>query len=485
MSVAGALPAEPASRPGLPRPKPGWSPATYARLRWWLLVLGDLLIAVAAYRLAFLLRSHVYIPIFQGLLPMGKYQELPHLFWLVLGSQFFWLHVGGVYDNTDARQGIFPKLLQSVLTHVLFLVAFYYVTRSFGFPRSVWLSYFVLDLVFLAAWHTAVRRFVRSRRPVRVLVVGLTRQAEQFVARARAGAFGNVELAGVVSVKADSPPAAEFSGCPVLGSREDLPRLVRQHQIDEVLLTPGEAWEDELLDALDRDSARGPRILVAPSAYETIIGRLEFLNLEDLLTIEISREPASPSLRAAKRLFDAVGALALLVLLSPLIALAALATKLQDGGPVLFIQERVGQGMRRFRIFKFRSMKPDAEADTGPVLASAGDPRVTPWGRFMRGTRVDELPQLLNVLLGEMSFVGPRPERPEFVRHFLDDLKGYRERFRVKPGMTGLAQIHGRYLSTAENKLRYDLAYIYHQSIWLDLVILLQTLRVVLTRKGT
>jgi len=464
----------------------GWSPAANARLRWWLLVLGDVLIAVAAYRMAFWLRTHIYIPIFAGLLPMSRWQEVPHQLWLVVASQVFWLHVSGVYDNPDARRGVFPRILQGGLVHVLFLMAFYYVTRDIGFPRSVFLSYFVLDLLLLTAWHTLVPRVVRARRPLRLLVVGLSRPAEQFVARVRAGALGEVDLVGLVS--AGSEPVAagtEFAGCPVLGNRDDLPRLAAERRVDEVLLIPGEAWQDALLDSLRRDSTLSTRLLVAPSAYETMIGRLEFLNLEDLLTLEIARWPGSTSMRAAKRAADAALALVLLVLLSPLMLVAALLVKLQDGGPVFFRQERVGERLRPFVIHKFRSMRPDAEAGTGPVLATADDPRVTPWGRFMRATRLDELPQLWNVLVGQMSFVGPRPERPEFVRGFLAELKCYGERFKVKPGLTGLAQVHGRYLSTAENKLRYDLAYVYHQSMWLDVVLVLQTLRVVLTRKGT
>jgi len=464
----------------------GWSPAAHARLRWWLLVLGDVLIAVAAYRMAFWLRANVYIPVFQGLLPMARWEEVPHQLWLVLASQVFWLHVCRVYDDTDVRRGSFPRILQGVLTHVLFLIAFYYGIRNIGFPRSVFLSYFLLDLLLLTVWHALVPRLVRPRRPLRLVVVGLSRAAEQFVARVRGGALGAVELVGVVSPDGGpTAPGAEFAGCPVLGNREDLPRLVAEHAIDEVLLIPGEAWQDALLDSLGREPTRATRVLIAPSAYETMIGRLEFLDLEDLLTLEIARRPGSTSRQAAKRAADALLALLTLVVLSPVLLLTALLVKLQDGGPVLFRQERVGEGQRPFVIHKFRSMRPDAEAETGPVLATADDPRVTPLGRFLRATRLDELPQLWNVLIGQMSFVGPRPERPEFVRRFLAELKCYGERFQVRPGLTGLAQVHGRYLSTAENKLRYDLAYVYHQSLWLDVVLLLQTLRVVLTRKGT
>ena len=463
----------------------GPRPQEFARRRWWLLVVGDLLIAVVVYRLAFLLRSLVYIPVFRGLLPMGVYHEVPHLLWLVTGSQFFWLHLGGVYDTTDSRQGIFPRILQAVVLHVFFLIAVYYFTQNFGFPRSVFATYFVLDVLFLTAWHSLVRNFVRSHRPLRTLIVGLSRQGEALVTRAREGSLGNVEIVGFAWAEGDAPSIAPaFAGYPVLGSWEDLPRLVGELNVDEVLLAPGPAWQDRLLSALSREGVSRTRILVAPSSYETIIGRLEFLNLEDVLTLELTRAPISPSGRAAKRAFDLVVALLLLVLLSPLILVAIMLTKLQDGGPVLFRQERMGQHMKVFRIFKFRSMRQNAEADTGPVLATAGDPRVTRWGRFMRATRIDEIPQLVNVIRGEMSFVGPRPERPEFVQMFMTQLPAYGLRFQVKPGIAGLAHVHGRYLTTAENRLRYDLAYVYHQSLWLDFVILLETLRVVVTMKG-
>lgn len=462
-----------------------WSTATYKRVRWWLLMLGDLGIAWIAYRLAFWLRSTLYIPIFEGLLPMERFEELPHVIWLVAISQFVWLHVVGVYDNTDVRQGIFPRILKAVVVHVLFLVTVYYFTRQFGFPRSVFVTYFVIDVVLLAAWHSGVRHWVRSRAVIRVLVIGLSRQAEQFINRVRAGGFGNVEIVGVVSSSVETPPEeAVFADCPVLGSRRELPDLIREHRVDEVLLTPEDAWQDDLIDSLTSETDVRPRILVVPSAYETMIGRLDFLNLEDLLTLEVSQEPSSLSIRAAKRIVDVSGAILLLILSLPLTLIAGLITKLQDGGPVLFTQQRVGQHGRDFRIIKFRSMRPDAESKTGPVLATEDDPRVTPWGRFMRATRIDEIPQLVNVLHGSMSFVGPRPERPEFVSQFRRELSGYSRRFEVKPGMTGLAQIHGDYLSTAENKLKYDLTYIYHQSLWLDIVLMLETLRVVLTRRG-
>jgi len=186
----------------------------------------------------------------------------------------------------------------------------------------------------------------------------------------------------------------------------------------------------------------------------------------------------------AKRIIDIVGALVLLVVLSPVLLLAALAIVLSMGLPVVFKQERTGRDRKPFKVYKFRTMVRDAEKLSGPVLAEEDDPRVTPVGRFLRRYRIDELPQLVNILNGSMSFVGPRPERPYFVEKFVAEIPGYRERFRVQPGVTGLAQVMGGYATTPERKLKYDLIYMYHQSLAMDVQIILETLRVVLTGRG-
>jgi len=151
---------------------------------------------------------------------------------------------------------------------------------------------------------------------------------------------------------------------------------------------------------------------------------------------------------------------------------------------VVFKQERVGKDLKPFEVYKLRTMVKDAEKLCGPVLAEEDDPRITRVGRFLRSYRIDELPQIVNILRGEMSFVGPRPERMHFVESFLAEIPGYRERFRVKPGVTGLAQVSGGYATTPERKLKYDLIYMFHQNLAMDVQIVLETLRVVLTGRG-
>lgn len=191
---------------------------------------------------------------------------------------------------------------------------------------------------------------------------------------------------------------------------------------------------------------------------------------------------------ALKRIVDLSGGIALLVLLSPVMALVSLLVKLDSRGPVLFEQERLGRFGRPFRMYKFRTMRPDAEAKTGPVWASPEhDPRVTRLGRVLRRSHLDELPQLFNVVTGHMSLVGPRPERACFVGQLSQALPAYEQRLWVKPGMTGLAQVHYRYDQTIEDvkrKLRFDLLYVKRMCLMLDAKILAWTFLVVVTGRG-
>lgn len=188
-----------------------------------------------------------------------------------------------------------------------------------------------------------------------------------------------------------------------------------------------------------------------------------------------------------KRLFDITASVMLLVFCSPLMLFAVIAILRESGRPVLYRQRRVGENGQSFYIFKFRTMSQDAEADGKARWAASGDPRITPVGRWLRRTRIDELPQIFNILWGQMSFVGPRPERPEFVETLTKELPYYEERHRVKPGLTGWAQICYPYGSTekaAFEKLQYDLYYVKNYSLFLDLMILLQTVEVVVLGKG-
>lgn len=192
--------------------------------------------------------------------------------------------------------------------------------------------------------------------------------------------------------------------------------------------------------------------------------------------------------RALKRFLDVVAALCLLVVSAPLCALVALAIKLEDGGPILFRQTRVGRKGSLFTLRKLRSMRPDAEAESGPQWATVNDPRVTRIGGWIRALRIDEIPQAWNVLIGEMSFVGPRPERPEFVATLRETIPHYDYRHNVRPGITGWAQVNQPYTASVEHpviKQEYDLYYLEHISARLDVLILVRTIKIILLGWGS
>lgn len=221
-------------------------------------------------------------------------------------------------------------------------------------------------------------------------------------------------------------------------------------------------------------------LLLVPSTYEVLLSSGRATQLHDVPVMLVYRLAFSLEARAIKRLVDLIGATLLLIVFLPVFLLAPLAIWLEDRGPVFYRQVRVGRDGQPFELLKFRSMVPDAERLTGPVWAGADDPRVTRVGKFLRATRLDELPQILNVLKGEMSLVGPRPERPELIARFTERYPMFRAREAVKPGITGLAQVLGRYDTEPDLKLSFDLLYITRWSLALDFLILLWTIPVVL-----
>jgi exopolysaccharide biosynthesis polyprenyl glycosylphosphotransferase len=224
----------------------------------------------------------------------------------------------------------------------------------------------------------------------------------------------------------------------------------------------------------------GKEVLLVPELPELLMLRACPRYVDDMLVFSL--RPATPGTMhlLMKRMLDLAGAALILLITSPILALLYILIPLTSEGPSLFRQERLGLSGRPYQLFKFRTMVADAEKGTGPTLATHNDPRVTRLGQFLRVTRLDELPQLLNVLRGEMSLVGPRPERAFFVDQFRSSLPAYNFRLLVKPGITGLAQIMGKYSTDVEDKLRYDLMYLQESSIMLDMKILVLTAGVLL-----
>jgi sugar transferase (PEP-CTERM system associated) len=341
----------------------------------------------------------------------------------------------------------------------------------------------------VAGWRLAFEWLSRRVGPrERLLLVGTNPAAvalatELFELRQDLG----VEIIGFV----DADPSKV--GTPILnpgviGTIEDIPSIVRARSVDRVVVSLTDARGKLPMEKLLEMKLDGVTFDHLPSVYEEYTGKIAVENLRPSWLIFSAGFKKSQTLALSKRSLDIViSALGLLIGL-PLMAVIALAVKLTSSGPVFYHQRRVGLRGHIFTVHKFRTMRADAEAKTGPVWASkTGDARVTAVGYWLRRTRLDELPQLWNVLIGEMSFVGPRPERPEFVSDLTRLIPYYGQRHIVRPGLTGWAQVCYTYGASTEDalqKLQYDLFYIKNLSIGLDLYIIFETIKTVVLRKG-
>jgi exopolysaccharide biosynthesis polyprenyl glycosylphosphotransferase len=441
-------------------------------------VAGDVAIAVGALYVAFYLRTHVVIPGTESLLPLAKVRFTPANVFLVAAVQAAALSVFGLYrDHERFREPLLRLLLPVLFVELLTLASAYFLAQPYSFPRSVLVLYLVLDGVALLLWRAGLDRLLPAPRR-RALIVGTGPAAALIAETIRRHPWTGVEAIGLVG-----DGTGPRHGLPLLGPLERLAEIAEREKVDEVILTPqSPSWRDRISEWAP-DSLRAD-LLVWPSPFETMIGRLRFRIVGDLPLLEARVRPLEGLPSLLKRGFDLVVASALLVVSIPILLAAALAVAASSAGGVFYRQTRVGQDGRPFRLWKLRTMRARAEEQTGAVLSTPGDPRVTAVGRALRATRIDEIPQLWNVLVGDMSLVGPRPERPEFAGRFVESVPGYALRHSVRPGLTGLAQISGEYKSEPEIKLRYDLAYINNWSMGLDLAILLRTMPVILTRRG-
>ena len=448
-------------------------------------VLLDAIVVILGYVLTFLIR-------FGGHIPPDQAQRLPLYFVLAPVVTLFYLTGAwtyGLYDpeRTDTAwlvaRGVFASAtLGTILTAA---IAFFGGQGTAAFARTVVVLAWPVEILLLTGWRLVFLRFGRVKWPEqRVLIVGTSAAAVELAVEVEKRVKWGWRIVGLVDPNTEPGVEypAEFGGYPVLGPLSSLAEIAHEHRANRVIVVSPVAIR-ELVESLVLADEISVRVDVVPDLYEIFIGTVDAI-VGDVPLMEITRSTVPTYYAAAKRAIDLVGGAVVLVLVSPILLVAALAILATDGGPVLFSQERSGKGLKPFPVYKLRTMRKDAEKYTGPVLAEEDDPRITPVGGLLRRYRIDELPQVFNILKGDMSFVGPRPERPYFVEQYVRDITGYRERFNVKPGVTGLAQVSGGYATTPERKLKYDLIYMYHQNLAMDIQIVTETLRVVLTGRG-
>jgi len=448
--------------------------------------LGDGLAAAVAWYGAVWLRVTVPLPFTSGLLPPERVGLVHPVTLLVLALQLLTLYLVGFYHSPEPRPRveIASRLLGAATLQGLVLTAYlFFADRTF--PRSVLLLYVFFDWLLVLLWRSLAQGRYRPRRR-RVALVGCGEAALELATKIARHHWHGLDVVGHFHTPADPPPGEADGGAlgECFGGVDEVSDVLHADLFDHlVVVAPTTTWQSRLVDLLAGERRAQTALLLLPGPFESLIGGMRYRWVSDLPLIEVIGAAEWRLHQPVKRLSDVLGAGAALLVTSPLMLLCAVAVRLTSPGPVLYRQIRVGRAQAPFTLLKFRTMKLGAEQGE-EVLATPGDPRLTPVGAFLRRTRLDELPQLLNVLAGSMSLVGPRPERPGFVRTYLERVPGYAERFSLRPGLTGLAQVNGEYDSTPENKLRYDLAYQANWSFWLDLSILARTVRTVLGSHG-
>ena len=410
---------------------------------------------------------------------------------LVVGVTQACLYYADLYNPRliSDRRELFTRCMQALAAASFILAVIYYWVPELIVGRGVFLISAGLTAAAVIGWRLVLVGLSRHVRPrERLLIVGTAAAAvdlarELFERRTELG----VEIVGFVDPDPSRVGTAVINPG-IIGAVEDIPSIVQSKRVDRVVVSLADARGKLPMDRLLDMRLDGVAFDHLASLYEEYTGKIAVENLRPSWLI-FSEGFHKGRLQAfGKRLVDLVVGGGLLVVSTPLMLLVALAVRLTSAGPVLYHQTRVGLNGRHFTVHKFRTMRQDAEAESGPVWAAkTGDPRVTPIGHWLRRMRLDELPQLWNVLIGDMSLVGPRPERPEFVDGLTKQIPYYRQRHIIRPGLTGWAQVrytYGASVEDAQEKLQYDLFYIKNLTLWLDLYIIFQTAKTVILRRG-
>jgi len=427
--------------------------------------------------LAFLIR-------FSGGLPAKNFAAYQSLWVFVTIIMIGAFYISGLYDRRRSYTmvNILDNTINAVtIATLLLFVAIYAVRTKVGkFPTTVLMLSWPVNLILISGWRIILVRF-RKVAPRRVLLVGKGEGAESILQDIRKRPELGYRLIGIVS---DGEMKNPESGIKHFRSITNIRRIVTANRIDEVIISLPPESRKEMINVISQCQGMGVRFKIVPELYEMFLSETDGEDVNGLPLVEVMAPPIYGANEVIKRLIDIVVSSVTLLLLLPLSVVIMILTKMESKGPVVFKQDRVGKDGRIFSLYKFRSMTKDAEKYTGPVMAKSDDKRITMLGRILRRTRFDEIPQLINVLKGDMSLVGPRPERPFFVERFKREIPGYVQRLQVRPGVTGLAQVHSTYDISPRSKLRYDLLYVRNHSLFLDLEIILRTIGVIIRRRG-
>ncbi|MCP3876535.1 MAG: TIGR03013 family PEP-CTERM/XrtA system glycosyltransferase [Desulfobacteraceae bacterium] len=370
------------------------------------------------------------------------------------------------------------------------------VAMAISFCLLIWFSHtagatfqmiagIIIFLCFQISWQSLYHKSFQSSFFIKnILVIGTGSAAIQ-VEKILKTSSGKYSLKGYISTPMDP---IDVDKDKILGKIDNIIELSKEHKIHTIVIALTERRGNLAINKLVSCKLIGIRIVDYPNLYETITGKIPVESINPSWLVQSNGFLITPYIKIMKRIFDILLSSLLLLITMPFFPIVVFMVKYQSPGPIFYLQDRVGERNKNFTIYKFRSMGMDAETKLGAAWARENDPRISKYGSFMRKLRIDELPQLINVLKGQMSFIGPRPERPEFVSKISDATPYYMERHAVKPGITGWAQVmypYGSSLGDSIEKLRYDLYYINNLSLLLEMLIVFETVKVILFRKGS
>lgn len=440
------------------------------------LVVIDALMAALAFWGGYQLRLRSE---YENILPFSAYWGMltVHVVAILIVFFFYRLyHRQRSLSSIDQFYSIFGAASVGTIVAIAFISLFF--KNQLDYPRLMMVYTWMLTILFASLGRAIQSRLqlmlqARGWGEERVLIIGTSEVGRMVMQKIRRTPGLGYRVVGFVD---DESKAKAVQSIPVLGRIDDIPEIIAAENVKEVIIAMPEASHHEILRIVSRCDRGKVAIKVFPDVFQIMASEVSIGDLGGLPLLTV-RDTALRGWRlTVKRTVDLAGSAVGLVFLSPFMMLMAILIKLDSAGPVFYTQERMGLDEKRFMMLKFRSMRPDAEAKSGPVWATFNDSRRTRLGTFMRNVSLDELPQLINVLIGEMSLVGPRPERPVFVEQFKQTIPRYMDRHREKAGMTGWAQVNGlRGDTSIFERTKYDLWYIENWSVALDFRIMIRT----------
>ena len=414
-----------------------------------------------------------------GALSMGTYFEM--LIVIVPGCLMLYY----AFNLYTAKRATVHKyeilnIFQANTVGLIILMAGWYMVSQIHFSRLMMGYFYVLNIIFTTLGRSLIRILLQYFREKGynlkyILLVGYSRAAEEYINRINGNPQWGYVVRGILD---DSVPSGTlYKGVKVLGRIGNLSYILPQSKLDEIAITLSLKDYDHLEQIVDMCEKSGVHTKFIPDYNSLFPSRPYTEDLMGLPVINIRHVPLSNTLNwIAKRIVDVITALAGLVVSSPVMLAAAIAVGCTSRGPVIFKQERIGLHNKPFRMYKFRTMEVQKPSREAQGWTTKNDPRVTRVGRFLRRTSIDELPQLFNILMGDMSVVGPRPERPQFVEKFKEEIPRYMVKHQVRPGLTGWAQVNGlRGDTSIRKRIEYDIYYIENWTIWFDFKIILMT----------